>query len=220
MKKDVVKIIKLARKQVRGKKAVLTEIGEKTSDPFKVLISCILSLRTRDAVTEKASERLFSIANNPYDMMKLRTEKIRSAIYPVSFYKTKAQRIKNMCKEIVEKYDGKVPESMDKLLEFKGVGRKTANIVVVYGFGKPAMPVDTHVHRITNRLGIAETRNAEETEQALRKRVPRRFWMDFNDIFVTFGQNVCLPRKPKCGECLLTRYCEYYKDQKKVAKSK
>ncbi len=212
--KDIPILIRRMKKHVYGSKAALTKISEDTEDTFKVLISCILSLRTRDAVTEKASERLFGIADNPYKMRKMSTAQIRKTIYPVSFYRTKAVAIKKICEELCEKHGGKVPDNIDELMKFKGVGRKTANIVMVYGFRKAGMPVDTHVHRISNRLGLVKTKKAEDTEQALRALIPKRYWMDFNDIFVTFGQKTCKPLNPRCGECPVTKYCGYYKTVK------
>jgi len=190
----------------------LTEIAERSRDPFKVLVSCILSLRTKDATTAKASERLYNIADNVYDMAKMSTQQISKAIYPVGFYKTKAKRIKEICRLLVEKYNGKVPDDFDILMKFKGVGRKTANIVMVYGFNKHGIPVDTHVHRVSNRLGWVQTKTPEKTEFALRGIVPKSYWMDLNDIFVQFGQNICRPVGPKCGICPVSKHCNYYKD--------
>ncbi len=206
----VVKI--LSRNRHKFITPVLTEIAERSSDPFKVLISCILSLRTRDETTAKVSKRLYDLADNPYDMAKLDAKKIARAIKSVNYYKTKARRIKGICKELTEKYNGKVPSDIDALLAFKGVGRKTANIVLVYGFHKKGIPVDTHVHRVSNRLGWVHTKTPEKTEMALRAMLPGKYWMDINDLFVQFGQNICTPRNPKCDICPVSRYCDYYKD--------
>ena len=189
----------------------LTEISERSNDPFKVLISCILSLRTRDEITARISESLYKVADNPKGIANLPLRKLATIIRPVNYYKTKAKRIKAISKLIVEKYGGKVPNDMDVLLTFKGVGRKTANIVLVYGFNKPGLPIDTHCHRIPNRLGWVETKTPEKTEEALRAMLPKRYWIDFNDLFVQFGQNICTPRSPKCGICPLTKYCKYYR---------
>lgn len=190
----------------------LTEIAERSKDPFKVLISCILSLRTRDETTAKVSKRLYAIADNPRDMAKLPTRKIASLIRPVNYYKTKAKRIKAICTLLTEKYNDHVPSDMETLLTFKGVGRKTANIVMVYGFHKHGMPIDTHCHRVPNRLGWVSTKTPEKTELELRKIIPKRYWPDFNDLFVQFGQNICTPRNPHCWGCPITKYCRYYRN--------
>ena len=179
-------------------------------DPFKVLISCILSLRTKDETTDGASRRLFRIASTPLAISRLPLPKIRRAIYPVGFYKTKAQTIRDISRELVKKHGSRVPDTMDALLQFKGVGRKTANIVLTHGFGKPGIAVDTHVHRISNRLGLVETRTPEKTEPALKKVVPRRLWREINHLMVRYGQSICVPVKPKCGLCSLADICRYY----------
>lgn len=189
----------------------LTEIAEQTEDAFQVLISCILSLRTKDATTAKASARIFALADNSYSMAKLNTKTIEKAIYPVGFYITKAKRIRDICKKLIKEYSGEVPGDFDSLMKFKGVGRKTANIVMVYGFHKEGLPIDTHCHRIPNRLGWIKTKTPEKTEFALRELLPKKYWMDFNDIFVQFGQNICKPVSPKCGICPISRYCRYYR---------
>lgn len=189
----------------------LTEIAEQTEDPFQVLVSCILSLRTRDETTARVSKQLFSAARTPEKMAKMSAKEIRAIIKPVNYYKTKAKRIRKICQELVEKYGGKVPNDFDLLMKFKGVGRKTANIVMVYGFRGEGLPIDTHCHRIPNRLGWVKTKTPEKTEQALRAMLPKRHWLDFNDIFVQFGQNICSPVNPKCGECPISRHCQYYK---------
>jgi endonuclease-3 len=190
----------------------LTEIAEQTKNPFHVLISCILSLRTKDATTAKASERLFALADNPYDMAKLSTKAIEKAIFPVGFYRTKAKRIKVICKKLIDDHHGKVPDDFDLLMKFHGVGRKTANIVMVYGFNKLGIPVDTHVHRVSNRIGWVRTKTPEKTEFALRELLPERYWMDINDLLVQFGQNICRPVRPQCNACPVSKYCLYYKD--------
>ena len=203
------KILKNHRKEFIT--PALTEIASSGS-PFAVLISCILSLRTKDATTARASERLYALADNPYGMMKLSEKKIAKAIYPVGFYRTKAERIKEICRLLVEKHSGEVPADFDTLMKFKGVGRKTANIVMVYGFHKPGIPVDTHVHRISNRLGWVNTKMPDKTEFALREIVPKRYWLDLNDLLVQFGQNICRPVNPKCDICPVSKYCDYYKN--------
>ncbi|MBI4174737.1 MAG: endonuclease III [Candidatus Aenigmarchaeota archaeon] len=207
---SVIGILKKRRKEFVV--PALTEIAERSNDPYKVLISCILSLRTRDETTARVSEALYSVAETPEEIGKMPLAKLAAIIRPVNYYKTKARRIKAMSKLIHEKYDGKVPSDMDSLLALKGVGRKTANIVMVYGFKKPGLPIDTHCHRIPNRLGWVKTKTPEKTEEALRQIIPKRYWMDLNDLFVQFGQNICTPRNPKCGRCPLTKNCKYYKE--------
>lgn len=174
-------------------------------DPFRVLISCIISLRTKDAVTSAASERLFALADTPGSMQKLRVTQIQKAIYPASFFRVKAKNIKNVARIVAKR--GSVPDTIDELLELPNVGRKTANIVVTLGFNKPGVAVDTHVHRISNRLGYVATKHPDETEFALRDKLPRRYWIEYNDLLVTWGQNVCTPISPKCSQCGIRRWC-------------
>ncbi len=176
--------------------------------PFHVLISCVLSLRTKDQTTREASHRLFAAANNPEDMASLPLQRLERLIYPVGFYRTKAKNIKEMCKVLTEEYHGKVPDEIDELLKLKGVGRKTANLVVTLGYQKPGICVDTHVHRITNRWGYVKTKNPHETEFALRKKLPEKYWLTVNDLLVTYGQNVCVPISPKCSVCRIGEYCK------------
>ena len=190
----------------------LTEIAEKSDDPYKVLISCILSLRTRDETTARVSVELYKHASTPRSIANMDIRKLASIIRPVNYYKTKAKRIKEMSRIIENKYSGKVPNDMDKLLELKGVGRKTANIVMVYGFRKHGLPIDTHCHRIPNRLGWVTTKTPEKTEAALRQVIPKKYWIDFNDLFVQFGQNICTPRNPKCDKCPISKGCGYYRN--------
>lgn len=186
----------------------VTELEGFERNPFNTLISCILSLRTKDNVTAKASKRLLTKVKKPEDMLRLSTKQIEKAIYPVGFYITKAKRIKEICKVLLKKYKGKVPKDFDKLMEFKGVGRKTANIVMVYGFNEEGMPIDTHCHRIPNRLGWIKTKSPDKTEIQLRKTLPKKYWHDFNDLFVQFGQNTCVPVSPFCSKCPIRRYCK------------
>lgn len=183
-------------------------VAERTKDPFKVLISCILSLRTKDVTTAEASNRLFLLADNPEDMSKLRVEKIERAIFPVGFYRTKARNIKEICITLVKDDNSTVPDEIDELLKLRGVGRKTANLVVTIGYGKDGICVDTHVHRISNRWGYIKTKTPEESEAVLRKKLPRRYWKIYNDLLVTFGQNLCRPISPMCSQCKMARYCD------------
>lgn len=186
----------------------VTIISQRDGDPFKVLISCILSLRTKDTTTGPASLRLFTLADSPEKMLQLDLSTIEQAVYPVGFYRNKTAQIMEICRQLVEKYDGCVPESIEELLKFKGVGRKTANLVVTLGFGKPGVCVDTHVHRICNHWGYVTTKTPEETEFRLREILPCRYWLRINDLLVTFGQNLCKPVSPLCSKCTLFAHCE------------
>lgn len=177
-------------------------------DPFLILISCLLSLRTKDKTTSEASERLFALARTPATMLKLPLKKIEGAIYPVGFYRTKAKSIHQICRRLLDIYGGNVPDSIDELVTLSGVGRKTANLVVTVGYGKPGICVDIHVHRISNRWGYIKTKTPEESEQALRRKLPQQYWITFNDLLVPFGQNLCQPVSPFCSNCKLTELCE------------
>jgi endonuclease-3 len=177
--------------------------------PFVTLISCLLSLRTKDEVTEQASQRLLTKYNTPGEIVQLTQKQIEPLIYPVGFYTTKAKRIKEISQTLLDKYQGNVPDTFEELLTLKGVGRKTANIVMVYGHKKHGyLPIDTHCHRIPNRLGWIKTKTPEETEQALKKILPSEYWDDFNDLFVTFGQTICVPISPFCSRCSIQCYCK------------
>jgi endonuclease III len=182
-------------------------VGHYTDTPFTVLISCILSLRTQDKTTDAASERLFRLAKTPQRMMKLSVVTIRKAIYPVSFYKTKARCIKMICRILLDKHGGEVPETIEKLVELPGVGRKTANLTVTLGYGKPGICVDTHVHRIVNRWGYVKTKSPDDTEAALRAKLPRKYWIDINEWLVMYGQHICQPVSPLCSQCRLQPDC-------------
>jgi len=172
-----------------------------------VLVACILSLRTQDTTTGPAAARLFALADTPRAMLELSARRIERAIYPVGFYRTKARVILGLCRDLLARFDGRVPDDIDALLTLKGVGRKTANLVVTMGFDKPGICVDTHVHRISNRLGYVRTRTPDETETALRAKLPPRYWIGYNDLLVTFGQNVCAPVSPKCSACPVASLC-------------
>ncbi len=185
----------------------VTRVGSENY-PFKVLISTLLSLRTKDKVTEQATKNLFSLAKTPEEMLMLDEQQIQEAIYPVGFYKRKAGTILSICRILIEKYNGNVPDSLDELLKIKGIGRKTANLVLTEGFNKPGLCVDTHVHRISNRLGIVKTKTPFETEMELRGLLPQKYWKDFNTWLVAHGQNTCTPISPKCSQCRLEPYCK------------
>ena len=202
------KIISILKRETKKYTVpIVTEVS-KSRNPFTVLISCLLSLRTKDAVTRQASERLFKLADSPERMANLEVSQIEKAIYPAGFYKTKARRIKEICATLLNHYNGKVPDEIDELLKLKGVGRKTANLVVTLGYGKPGICVDTHVHRIVNRLGYVKTKTPEQTEYALREKLPAKYWLTFNDLLVTHGQNICVPISPWCSKCKLAGLCE------------
>ena len=205
------KLWPLLQEQVRSLELPWLENMAKKSlsrDPFKVLISCILSLRTQDKTTGIASGKLFSLAPDMKTMSKLPVKAIEKAIYPVGFYKTKAERIKDICNVLIGKYNSSVPDDIDELLTLKGVGRKTANLVVTLGYGKPGICVDTHVHRITNRWGYVKTKTPEKTEFALREKLPEKYWLEINGMLVAFGQGICRPISPLCSRCGINRYCE------------
>jgi endonuclease III len=186
----------------------VTQVANQQHDPFRVLISTVLSLRTKDATTAAASERLYALAATPSAMLKLTAEQIEQAIYPVGFYRVKAGNILQICSILIDKYSSRVPDEIDELVSLPGVGRKTANLVVTLGYGKPGICVDTHVHRISNRLGYVETATPEKTEWALRAKLPAMYWIEYNDLLVTFGQNLCYPVSPRCSVCPVTRFCD------------
>jgi endonuclease-3 len=206
---DINRIIKILKKSIKQWKVpIVTQVAEDGRDPFKVLISCILSLRTKDDTTAAASSRLFKITDNPAKMLKIKDRIMEKTIYPVGFYRTKTRNIKSICRILVDKYKSRVPDEIDELLKLKGVGRKTANLVVTLGYNKLGICVDTHVHRISNRLGYISTTTPEKTEFALRKRLPQKHWIIYNDLLVTFGQNLCKPISPVCSICPIYSYCD------------
>jgi endonuclease III len=207
-KPDIHKIILILRKEVpKFQVPIVTEMSRRRRDPFDVLISTILSLRTKDEVTRQAATRLLQKAHNPQEILSLPESEIAALIYPVGFYKTKARTIRQICQELIEKYNGKVPDDLDELLKLKGVGRKTANLVITLGYAKPGICVDTHVHRVSNRLGYVKAKNPDETEKALREKLPREYWIEYNDLLVTWGQNICRPISPFCSKCAILPYC-------------
>ncbi len=198
---DIHQVIRVLEKEVeRWKVPVVGVVARESGSPFQVLISCILSLRTKDATTEAATRRLFALARTPRGMLKLPVAGIAKAIYPVGFYRTKARTIRTLCQALVERHGGRVPDTIEGLLALKGVGRKTANLVVTLGYGKPYL----------------RTKTPEQTEMVLRRKLPRRYWLIYNDLLVTFGQNLCVPVSPWCSRCPLLRIC----DQSGVARSR
>lgn len=205
--KNIDKIIQ-ALKDANLPQRDFVKMMETFHDPFKVLICCILSLRTNDLTTYPCSLRMLEIGTKPEDFLNVDVETLAKAIYPVGFYKNKAQQILDISRDLVENYGSKVPASIDELVKFKGVGRKTANLVMAKGFDIPAICVDVHVHRISNRLVWVKTKTPEETEMALRKLLPEKYWLDINTILVTFGQNLCRPTKPMCEKCPVAEFCE------------
>lgn len=185
---------------------------EDIHDPFIVLIACILSLRTNDKTTYPATMRMLELGKSPKDFLTVELEDMEKAIYPVGFYKNKAKQILDISKELYYNYNSVVPKEIDELIKFKGVGRKTANLVQAKGYGLPSICVDVHVHRISNRLGLCSTKEPEETEFALKSNLPKNSWSEINTLFVTLGQNICKPQKPDCKQCTLQQYCTFYKN--------
>ena len=205
---DIPKMLSILRKETRRWKAPIVGTYARGENAlFKVLISTVLSLRTKDLTTEQASLRLFAAAQTPDRVLKLTRGEIEKLIYPVGFYHTKAKNVLEICRQLKERFGGKVPAGMEELLSLPGVGRKTANLVITVGHGKPGICVDTHVHRISNRWGLVKTKTPEETEMALRKVLPKRYWIGYNDLLVAFGQNLCVPVSPFCSRCPLASYC-------------
>ena len=181
-----------------------------TARPFRILIATILSARTRDENTTKAADKLFKLYGTPQKLAKAKVKDVEKVIKSVGFYHVKSKRIIEVANLILSKYNGKVPADIDKLVDMPGVGRKTANCVLVYAFEKPAIPVDTHVHRISNRLGLVDTKTPEETEMALREKIPKKYWLDINNTFVMYGQNICKPISPMCDVCKIRKTCNYF----------
>jgi endonuclease-3 len=207
--KEFIKAWPILKKQVKTLHVPwLENFASLDRDPFKVLISCILSLRTQDKTTGDASERLFKLASTPEALSRLSLKTIEKAIYPVGFYRVKAGTIKDISREIIQQHHSRVPDTLEELLALKGVGRKTANLVLTRAFNKYGICVDTHVHRITNRWGLVTTKSPDETELALRETLPKRFWKDLNGILVAFGQSICQPLSPFCSRCTIYSVCD------------
>lgn len=201
-------IVRLKARAPEWNPTALADVADRTErDPFRILIACLLSLRTKDETTGPAAERLFALADTPEAMLRVARRQIEHAIYPVGFYRTKARVIHAVCRQLIERFKSEVPANLETLLTLPGVGRKTANLVATMGFGLPGICVDTHVHRISNRLGFVRTKTAEQTEWALRAKLPKRHWIELNDLLVAFGQNVCQPISPKCSICPVRRAC-------------
>ena len=199
--------IVLTLKEAKQPQSEFVKLMDSFNNPYLVLIACILSLRTNDRTTYPATLRMLELAKTPKAMKNVKVEDLAKAIYPVGFYENKAKQIIELSRQIDEELDGKVPDTIEELVKFNGVGRKTANLVLSQGFNKPAICVDVHVHRIFNRLGYVCTKNPEETEFALREKLPQKYWIDINTLMVTHGQNICKPTRPKCSECPIANYC-------------
>ncbi len=209
MKNPPLQVFRLIENQVKNLNIPwVSKLSFQDKDPYKILISCILSLRTKDKTTSLASQRLFKLASNPYEMGRLPLSIIEKAIYPVGFYRNKAKVIKQISRKLVRDFKGEVPRDRELLLDFKGIGRKTANLVLGLGFGIACICVDTHVHRIANRIGWVRTSSPLETEKALEKVFPKNFWIKINTVLAAFGQKICLPLFPRCKECRIKNFCQ------------
>ena len=204
---NVYRLIRGMSQAVRNDLPAVSHIARKKRDPFKILISTVLSLRTKDEVTMVASKRLFAIASSPETLARTPIRVIEKAIYPVGFYKTKARSIRGISEHLLQEFGGVVPDSIDELLGFKGVGRKTANLVITLGYSKKGICVDTHVHRVSNRVGLVKTATPEQTEYALMNVLPEKYWIGYNELVVSFGQKVCKPVSPLCSTCFNERMC-------------
>lgn len=203
---NIDKIVELLKK-AKQPQSDFVKLMDSFKDPYLVLIACILSLRTNDKTTYPATLRMLELGKTPKDFANCDVKELEKAIYPVGFYSNKAKQIVELSKILVEKYNSKVPDSIEELCKFNGVGRKTANLTLSLGFNKPAICVDVHVHRIFNRIGYVKTKTPDETEFALREILPKKYWIDINTLLVTHGQNICKPIKPKCNECPIANYC-------------
>lgn len=207
--RDIHPSIRILKREIRRwKEPVVGVVAKASCDPFQILLSTVLSLRTKDQTTAEASVRLFRLATTPRGMLAVPRGRIERAIYPVGFYRTKARHIHDICRDLLARYAGQVPDTIEELLTLKGVGRKTANLVVTLGFHKPGICVDVHVHRISNRWGYLRTESPGQSEATLRRKLPKQYWMIFNDLLVPFGQNLCTPVSPRCSECKLAAYCK------------
>jgi len=211
MKKILSGMIKTMDAVKPPRMTALRELHEAETGPFSILIGTILSARTKDEATAKAVKALFSKYKNPKQLASAKVKDVEKIIKSIGFFHVKSKRIIEVAKIIDKKYKGKVPEDLDTLIQLPGVGRKTANCVLVYAFEKPAIPVDIHVHRISNRLGLVQTKNPEDTEQVLMEKIPKKYWIDINDTFVMYGQNICKPISPMCNVCKIKKKCNYYK---------
>ncbi|HPA14143.1 MAG TPA: endonuclease III [Desulfobacterales bacterium] len=205
---DIDRFIAVLKRNRKARKApIITFISKRGATPFEILVSTILSLRTKDEVTAAAAERLFEFARTPEEILRLDEKKLKELIYPVGFYPTKAKRILEISRMILEDYKNIVPDRIEELLKLPGVGRKTANLVLIEGYGKNVICVDTHVHRVSNRVGYVQTKTPEETEFALEEKLPKKYWRKYNELLVAFGQTVCTPISPFCAGCAASSMC-------------
>lgn len=204
---EVIKILRVSAKDWAP--ALVDDKGSKQEwTPYQILIATILSLRTKDTLTAKIAPKLFELADTPQQMIQYTPEKIAQVIYPVGFYRNKGENILNISQRLIADYNGNVPDDLDKLLKLPGVGRKTANLVLTAGFNKPGICVDTHVHRISNRWGYIQTKTPEQTEFALREKLPQEYWIEYNGLLVSMGQNLCTPTSPWCSKCPVIQFCD------------
>jgi len=209
MRQDALgKALAILSKVTESYEEPIVERQHRKRSPFRTLVSVLLSARTKDDTTGPATDRLFRVASTPKEMAALSERRIEKLIYPVGFYKTKAAHVKELARRLIDDYSGEVPKTMDELLSLPGIGRKSANLMLGVVFGIPAICVDTHVHRITNRWGYVETKSPAQTEQALREKLPRKYWIEINRLLVIYGQNVCTPQSPRCSDCRIEGYCE------------
>lgn len=206
--KNIPKVMQTLGKHFNFAERTTLNRMRKKPDAFKILISCLLSLRTQDKNTEKVSKQLFKVAHTPKEIVKLPTKRLEKLIFSSGHYKKKARTLKHVSSEILKRFDGEVPNDKEELLSMKGVGPKTANIVLCFAFDKTVLPIDTHCHRIPNRLGWIKTKTPEKTEKELEKILPKKYWREFNGIFVLFGKTICQPVSPFCSRCPVSRYCE------------
>lgn len=184
----------------------MVKIGQK-ADPFRILVGCLISARTRDEVTEAACSRLFQRIKTPHGLLKLSSRQLEKVIYPVAFYRNKAKALKSLCTDLIERFEGRVPDTLEELLTLQGVGRKTANLTLILAFDGMGICVDTHVHRIANRWGYVDTETPDQTEDALRNKLPQKYWQRINELLVGFGQTVCKPISPLCSQCPVDQHC-------------
>jgi len=206
---DIHSVVKILKKELdMGEMPIVTHLAQSEHNPFVILISTLLSLRTKDEVTASATDRLLALASTPEEMLKVPQAKIAKAIFPVGFYRNKAKTIHHVCQDLINRFDSKVPDDLDELLSIKGVGRKTANLVVTLAYGKDGICVDTHVHRISNRLGYVKTKTPDETEMALRAKLPPRHGNLYNTLMVAFGRKTCKPVSPFCSTCSVRKFCD------------
>lgn len=207
--RDIVKIINVLKSELEiWELPIVSSLAEEKCSPFQILISTLLSLRTKDETTAVAGKKLLDLASTPEEMLKLSEEEIIKAIYPVGFYRNKTKTILYICRELVDRHKSKVPDTAEELLALKGVGRKTANLVAALGYNREEICVDTHVHRISNRIGYVKTKTPEKTEYALREKLPQKYWSIYNTLMVAFGKNICRPVSPFCSKCPVAMYCD------------